>query len=284
MSKSGRMVSDRLVRPYTTLTVVCRLLYVSQLLSLSMDISLLVDMCLLHKYLSLAKLMAKGYYVWYYVCYYGKRYTSLFVDRYAEEDENTESHHRQKMKATILIQLTGAAILSLFTCLFQVVSFAAALALYKRMDAATDLALDISDNPKESKVIVHSPQDKALILWTAFMGLFDIFFDGTLVIFSSWFNRDQDKQLWLTQLWQVLGRFDARYANTDAYIIVSSAMLSCVIGPTLLLSCWATYEKESFRYDDIPGQFLSVYAGLCTTVALRFCICFVCVFCFLLFV
>lgn len=83
-----------------------------------------------------------------------------------------------------------------------------------------------------------------LVVWGTLMGLAELFFNGTFVIFSKFISNGGI----IGFLYSFLGTVDKRYITEDPLVVSSSAIMSIVVGPGLLLYAWATFVKAPSRH------------------------------------
>lgn len=141
-------------------------------------------------------------------------------------------------------QLLVSGVLCLFVCLFQVVSLVASRSLHRAMvkqEGDGDSWLGCGDGGRltmqrlrERDALLNGlaannfskqnilgklnfqnkrdKNEKYVIFWSVIMALFQIYYDGTFVIFSSILDSDEryGRAFWMNTVWQQLGKADSR--------------------------------------------------------------------------
>lgn len=93
--------------------------------------------------------------------------------------------------------------------------------------------------------VTHTRVEKALACWGLIMGLVELSWNGTFVVFSLGIK---DENSWLATFFAFLGLVDARYMEADSFIVSSAGLLSVVVGPMLLWYSWATFVRAEVRH------------------------------------
>ncbi|KAJ8603736.1 hypothetical protein CTAYLR_000251 [Chrysophaeum taylorii] len=126
-------------------------------------------------------------------------------------------------------------------------------------DEATELltvaeaSLDVEEDGSFASGFAHLGRgEKGAVAWATCMGLVHVFLDGTYAIFNVLVRKHGDDNNrgvpWFLVLWRAYGKVDARYRNSDPFIVTQVAALALVGGPACLCFAWATYERKPWRH------------------------------------
>jgi len=164
-------------------------------------------------------------------------------------------------------QLLVAGILSVFVCLFQIVSLVTAYKLHAIMVNHRHLGAGKSEGSSGTKQvrrvtsenlynvlirILRDPiyNERLCIFWACLMGIYNIFFNGTFVVLGHHFNKNMKnpEDVWAAAAWKAFSRADERYMTRDNFLVCSSAFNALVTGPLVLVYGWATFVRAPFRH------------------------------------
>ena len=218
------------------------------------------------------------------LCYDGLYNAEAEVhDSYA--DLNT-TDSEEKVKSTVQTLLLVSGTLTIFICVFQTISLFATRALSSTIDSSGQVKekVAILQAIKEKELGVYTTnglvsggesqnkdsfwadfsvehlvrlymlysrnqRDRFVIAWSVFSGIFNIFVNGTLAVFSRNAARtDSENDSWMLSLLRLLGRADTRFIISNAYLRSSETVLALIIGPLLLFYAWSTFVYAPYRY------------------------------------
>ena len=188
----------------------------------------------------------------------------------------------ETVQLKIQTQLLVTGILCLFVCIFQAATFVAARQLHHLIEqleieneehailrALREKELGIYGSPSSATVdpSAEDPyfskysakmlgriylrnsrgdKDRFVICWATLTGLLDIFVSGTFVVMC--FVGVHVKSQWEFAIWRYIGASDARFMNSDSFLICAELFKSVVLGPMLLLFAWATFVIAPYRH------------------------------------
>lgn len=175
-------------------------------------------------------------------------------------DSNLIILHGQSTPAEVQFIVMSQLIVTGMVCIFvvfvQLISFIASRQLLDTMKTQYEKKHELSTNRTASPFhAVHSDDEihtklslyeRLLVTWGFSAGLYSIFFNGTYVIFSTW-SASKEVPQEVSVAWDKLGEYDARYIESDGYLVVSSGVLALVAGPLALLYAGTTVEKRISR-------------------------------------
>jgi hypothetical protein len=89
--------------------------------------------------------------------------------------------------------------------------------------------------------------DRLLILYASLMGLFDVFYSLSYLIYVKIVNNDGNAD-WFGSLFRVLGRGDSRYTEVNGFFVALTAVYGILLGPLLLFYAWSTFVGAYWRH------------------------------------
>ncbi len=101
--------------------------------------------------------------------------------------------------------------------------------------------------------ITRSTMERFQMFYSIFLGVFDIFFCMTYLIFEMTYAH---RNTWLSYFYNVIGRGDNRYLENNSVLVAVNIMHLCVIGPGLLAFAWSTFVRATWRH--VLGEMISV--------------------------
>ena len=211
--------------------------------------------------------------------------TSVDVPRHYSGMSTALSLETVQLKIQTQLLVTG--ILCLFVCIFQAATFVASRQLHHSIELleieneehailralrekelgiyghassqppTTSAADPSAEDPYFSKYSAkmlgriylrnsRGNKDRFVICWATITGLLDIFVSGTFVVLS--FVGVSVKSQWEFAIWSYLGASDARFLNSDSFLVCSELLKAVVLGPMLLLFAWATFVFAPYRH------------------------------------
>ena len=112
-----------------------------------------------------------------------------------------------------------------------------------------------------------SSVQKLCIFWGICTGIFSIFYNGTFVIFNSWnmnsVESGNHETAWIVSAWELMGRYDARYVQSNGFLVSSDSFLVLIVGPLTLHYSWATFlQYPSSHISGIASAIIMIYTQL----------------------
>jgi MFS family permease len=96
----------------------------------------------------------------------------------------------------------------------------------------------------------RTKSDRLITFYGMIMGLFDIFYSLSYIVYARLHNNGDNNTNWFGTLFRVLGKGDRRYDynNADDFFVTMTAIYAILVGPLLIFYAWSTFVGASWRH------------------------------------